>query len=131
MWGGKAAMDEAVGQRIGIGQADDKEQIYLRALRRALELGVCVTLNVRLKKYGQRLAASKSPAVLAEFADILGRAAKAYDIEQIHGEGSLLNLDHPAIRKWIEWDDQFSHQLVRHIPLRRIEAAKRYRALKG
>lgn len=124
-------MDDVSLEKPGAVIAADREQVYLRALRRSLELGVCATLNFRLKKFGRHLAASKSPAVLAEFADILSKAARAYEIEQVHGEGCLLDLDHPVIRKWIEWDDQFSHQIVRHIPLRRIEAAKRYRALMG
>jgi len=64
--------------------------------------------------------------VLREFASVLGDAARAFEIEETYGVGSLLNLDHPSVRKQID-EDGLSTERV--IPLSHVEAAERYRAL--
>jgi hypothetical protein len=121
-------MDEVKPPRRRSLDDDDMDEVHLWCLRRALEIGSTVSLKWRLKQYGPHLTKSDRPAVLREFASVLGDAARAFEIEETHGVGSLLNLDHPSVMKQIE-EDRISTERV--IPLSHVEAAERYRALRA
>jgi hypothetical protein len=119
-------MGEPFAQRHGEHSQEERERSYLRVLRRSLEIGACVVLRNNLEELGPCLERSTSPEIVEQLIEIRSEAEKAFEIERIHGVGSLLNLDHPSISKQVERDNQFS---VRVIPLEHVEAARRYRGM--
>ncbi|WP_316190891.1 hypothetical protein [Bradyrhizobium sp. SZCCHNS2096] len=76
----------------------DHEQIRLKYLRLSLDMGCCKGLRWKLTEWGDFLSRSKDTAVLTEYEEIKGKAEAMYAIEDAHGDGSLLNLDHPNVQ---------------------------------
>lgn len=87
------------------------------------ECGDFVGLRRLMQQEGAYLEAHESPEVRSAYADIVARARPGFAIEEQHGEGSLLKLDHRAVKMLV---NTLQGSLI---PPERIEAAMRYQAL--
>lgn len=95
------------------------ERGALKYLNRSIEMGDCVALRWRIENWGPRLRASPDIQVVSEFAQIEQKAVSMFEVELTHGEGALLNLDHPTVKEFCRRRDcPFSGSM--------IAAAKRF-----
>ena len=104
-----------------------KERAHLNSLQRSLDTGCCRILRKKLSTLGAYLSESRDPDVQTEYARVLCEAEVAFRIEEVHGCGSLINLDHPVVKDLIG-------DPVRRDPSpisnEEIAAAMRYRSFK-
>lgn len=70
---------------------------HLHDLRMAMEIGCCRNMRVIIKLRGGLLETANDPRLRAEYAWLLRKAERMFEIEAIHGAGSLLELDHPMV----------------------------------
>lgn len=76
----------------------DREQIRLKYLRLSVDMGCCRGLRWKLTEWGDILSRSEDAAVFSEYEEIRTKAEVMYQVEDDHGTGSLLNLDHPIVQ---------------------------------
>jgi len=95
----------------------------LKTLERTVEMGNYSVLASQIEQFGPQLRVSPDADVKKGFQELLERAEPCFEIERIHGKGSLLNLEHPTIQRFILVD-----RLIHPI---RFEAALRYRSSMG
>lgn len=94
----------------------------LHILRIAMEMGACRTVRTFMRRWGAEVGAAAVKVRRDEYAWLIAKAGRMFEIEQVHGEGSLLELDHPLVISLIECPTpSFSND--------EIEAAKKYRAI--
>jgi len=100
---------------------------FLDSLRLSLEIGYCGVLRNEIARFGDRLAMSPDEDIRDEYAKITRRAQEAFQIEAVHGRGSLLQLRHPVVK------DLIGIKVPRRPPIiepEEIEAARRYGSIK-
>jgi len=103
-----------------------KERALLWSLNVSVDLGCYAILRKEMNAYGPSLESSEDPDVRSGYAQIVAAAQEAFQIEAIHGQGSLLKLDHPAV---IDLIGRHAPRVPAAITQAEIEAAKRYRSL--
>ncbi|MBO1905312.1 hypothetical protein KHP60_09645 [Microvirga sp. 3-52] len=103
-----------------------KEKALLESLRFSLEIGCCAILKNKISRYGAGLASSANSDTRAEYARIIEDAEGAFQIEAIHGQGSLIKLDHPIV---IDLIGKRVPRVPAAISSEEIAAAKRYRSI--
>jgi hypothetical protein len=119
-------MNEAQARHSRTLSRQDTEEAFLYSLRLSLEIGFCVNVRLKLARHAPYLEASTFPAVLAEYAAIREEAENIFRLEEVHGAGSLLNLDHPVIKGLV---GRIGRDGLQTIPTAHVEAAKRCRAI--
>ena len=93
----------------------------LKIIGDSLTIGSMRSVRRLADQWGPALANSPSIKTRAEYAELGKRIEAAQRIEDTHGEGSALDLDHPLVQQLIGAPEQyFSPQ--------EIAAAQRYRA---
>lgn len=95
----------------------------LETLKRTVEMGNYSVLASQIEKFGPQLKDSADADVKKGFQELLERAEPCFEIERTHGKGSLLNLEHPTIQRYILVDGLIHPS--------RFEAALRYRSSTG
>lgn len=103
-----------------------RERALLWSLNVSVELGCYAILRKEINAYGPFLESSADHDVRSRYAQIVAAAQEAFRIEAIHGQGSLLKLDHPAV---IDLIGRHAPRIPAAITPAEIEAAKRYRSL--
>jgi len=93
---------------------------HLHDLRVAIEMGFCRSVRSGIKLWGASLETAETPEHRAEYAKILAEADAMFEVENVHGPGSLLNLDHPYVVS-------LGKQPRPVFLVSEIEAAKKYR----
>jgi hypothetical protein len=97
----------------------DREKWRLKTLQYDLDCGFIDLLHRDIQEWGFDLRNSDSPEVRDKFAWFEREATRCSAIEAEHGKGSLLNLDHPFIKR--------SMGNPRIATLEQLEAARSYR----
>ena len=103
------------------------EQMRLRFLRRKSEYGHIRALVGSLKK-NEKLRHSRFPHNREEFLAIEAAAIRGSAIEEQHGTGSLLNLDHPFVQKLAAGGAPEGGPII---PPSYVQAARNYRTASG
>jgi len=70
-------------------------------LQHSISIGCCRSLRRGLEEWGVFLAESVNSAVISEYVAIQERANTMFQIEDLYGAGSLLELSHPDVRQML------------------------------
>lgn len=95
-------------------------------MRRLLTLGLIPALRIHIERRAFHLKRSTSPKIRNQFYSFVKEAEEAFRIEDEHGAGSLLNLDDPLVKRFIEK----CVDGIRTIPSNEVMAAQKYHASK-
>lgn len=87
------------------------------------ECGDLVGLRRMMEQDGAYLGGHEDPSVRAAYAEVVARAQAGFAIEDAHGPGSLLKLEHRAVKMLI---NTLQGSLI---PPEQIAAAERFREL--
>jgi len=93
----------------------------LQTLEFAEEIGSYHILKLQLGSFGAELEAHEDEIIREDYLKLLERVEPCFEIERVHGRGSLLNLDHRYIRNGLRRGDS-------NICEAELEAARRWRA---
>lgn len=77
------------------------ERRRIENLQHSISIGCCRSLRRRIEEWGVFLADSVDSAVVSEYKAIQRRANTMFQIEELHGAGSLLELSHPTVRRML------------------------------
>ncbi|MCO6393257.1 hypothetical protein GTW25_19750 [Aliihoeflea aestuarii] len=102
---------------------NSRENWLLETLRFDYEAGFVDLLFRDVSQWGKELRASGSPEVRERIAWFEREAERCAFVEDEHGKGSLLNLEHPFVQK--------SMDNPRILTRDHVEAARRYRQIMG
>lgn len=78
-----------------VGRSSVEWQLY--HLRMAIEMGACSFVRKITDAWGSNFQSEGSQFNREEYAWLIKKAKRMYEMETIHGEGSLLELDHPMV----------------------------------
>ncbi|MGX9389585.1 hypothetical protein ACWX0K_11655 [Nitrobacteraceae bacterium UC4446_H13] len=97
-------------------------EIHLHHMNVAIEIGCTYNILKMIKDWGNRLENSPNPSIKAEYVKILDMSKRMSEIEERHGAGCLLKLDHPIVACLLAKNPPTFPELE-------VEAAKRYQTL--
>lgn len=98
------------------------ERAHLFFMRRSLEAGCCKILKAWIIECHSTLSDSNYPVIRKKYSRLRKKAEEAFAIEELHGVGSLLKLDHPMVENLIKsWRGNPAA-----ISSEEVEAANRY-----
>jgi hypothetical protein len=101
-----------------------REEALLGSLERSLTSGCCRILKIKIGHFRDTLESSKDLIIQRRYSRILEEAEAAFEIEKIHGTGSLLKLEHPLVINMI--DEGRPRSTPSAISAAEIECARRY-----
>lgn len=96
-------------------------ELHLHDLRVAMEIGFCRNVRAAIDLWGGLLEAADDPRQRAEYAWLLRKATTMFEVEAVHGPGSLLALDHPMVISLQTWPRS-------PFAPRELEAARKFHA---
>lgn len=94
----------------------------LHLLRIAIEMGSFRTFRNCVAQWGEDLAACEVHVRREEYAWLLRKAERMSEIERVHGQGSLIELDHPFVLSILNSPKP-------SLTDEEVQAARRYRAI--
>lgn len=104
---------------------EELQRGYLESLRYSLKIGTISILKIKLKSRERYPTPSCPPDLRAEFFEILSKAYAAFAIEAVHGEGSLLDLDHPGLEQLARKPGYKGQPAISEDEIRAAEAYRR------
>lgn len=87
-------------------QSKDKDIVFcklaLECMRFSEESGNYRSLQLQIEAKHPTMQECTDQKIRTEYTALLARVANARAYEQLHGEGSLLNLNHPSVQRHIK-----------------------------
>lgn len=102
------------------------DDTHLMLIRRLLTLGLIPALRTYIERHALHLERSSSLTIRDQFGSLVKEAQEAFQIEEEHGAGSLLDLDDPLVKRLVG----NCVDGIRAIPSHEVLAAQKYHASK-